>query len=104
MIVVTSNSVPGKEIAETLSLVRGSTVRARNLGRDIFAGFKNMVGGEISEYTKLLADSREEALQRMVADAQRQGADAIIGMRFTTSAVMQGAAEILAFGTAVKLK
>ena len=104
MIVVTSNSVPGKEIAETLGLVRGSTVRARNLGRDIFAGFKNMVGGEISEYTKLLADSREEALQRMVADAQRQGADAIIGMRFTTSAVMQGAAEILAFGTAVKLK
>ena len=104
MIVVTSNSVPGKEIAETIGLVRGSTVRARNLGRDIFAGFKNMVGGEISEYTKLLADSREEALQRMVADAQRQGADAVIGMRFTTSAVMQGAAEILAFGTAVKFK
>ena len=104
MIVVTSNSVPGKEIAETLGLVRGSTVRARNLGRDIFAGFKNIVGGEISEYTKLLADSREEALQRMVADAQQQGADAVIGMRFTTSAVMQGAAEILAFGTAVKLK
>ena len=104
MIVVTSNSVPGKEITETLGLVRGSTVRARNLGRDIFAGFKNIVGGEISEYTKLLADSREEALQRMVADAQKQGADAIIGMRFTTSAVMQGAAEILAFGTAVKLK
>ena len=104
MIVVTSNSIPGKEIAETLGLVRGSTVRARNLGRDIFAGFKNMVGGEISEYTKLLADSREEALQRMIGDAQKQGADAIIGMRFTTSAVMQGAAEILAFGTAVKLK
>jgi len=104
MIVVTSNSIQGKEIAETLGLVRGSTVRARNLGRDIFAGFKNMVGGEISEYTKLLADSREEALKRMIDDAKKQGADAIIGMRFTTSAVMQGAAEILAFGTAVKLK
>ncbi len=104
MIVVTSNSIPGKEIAETLGLVRGSSVRARNIGRDIFAGLKNIVGGEISEYTKLLASSREQSLQRMIEDAQRQGADAIIGMRFTTSAVMQGAAEILAFGTAVKLK
>jgi uncharacterized protein YbjQ (UPF0145 family) len=104
MLVVTSNSVPGREISETLGLVRGSTVRARNVGKDIFAGFKNFVGGEISEYTELLADSREEALKRMNDDAQRLGADAIIGMRFTTSAVMQGAAEILAFGTAVKLK
>ncbi len=104
MIVVTSNSIPGKEISETLGLVRGSTVRARNIGRDIFAGLKNIVGGEISEYTKLLADSREEALARMIADADRLGANAVIGMRFTTSTVMQGASEILAFGTAVKLK
>ncbi len=104
MLIVTSGTIPGKEITETLGLVRGSTVRARNIGKDIFAGFKNIVGGEISEYTKLLADSREEALQRMMLDAQRIGADAIIEMRFTTSAVMQGAAEILAFGTAVKLK
>lgn len=104
MIVVTSNSIPGKEIEETIGLVRGSTVRARNVGRDIFAGFKNFIGGEISEYTKLLADSREEALQRMIEDARKQNANAIIGMRFTTSAITQGAAEILAFGTAVKLK
>ncbi len=104
MIVVTSNSVPGREIESTLGLVRGSTVRARNIGKDIFASLKNIVGGEISEYTKLLADSREEALKRMIDDAQKLGANAIIGMRFTTSSVMQGAAEILAFGTAVKLK
>jgi uncharacterized protein YbjQ (UPF0145 family) len=104
MIVVTSNSVPGREIESTLGLVRGSTVRARSIGKDIFASLKNIVGGEISEYTKLLADSREEALKRMIDDAQKLGANAIIGMRFTTSSVMQGAAEILAFGTAVKLK
>jgi len=104
MLIVTSSTISGKEITETLGLVRGSTVRARNFGKDIFAGFKNLIGGEISEYTKLLADSREEALQRMMMDAQKIGADAVIEMRFTTSAVMQGAAEILAFGTAVKLK
>ena len=104
MLIVTSSTIPGKEITETLGLVRGSTVRARNVGRDIFAGFKNFIGGEISEYTKLLADSREEALQRMIKDAEKIGADAVIEMRFTTSGVMQGAAEILAFGTAVKLK
>ena len=104
MLIVTSSTIPGKEISETLGLVRGSTVRSRNVGRDIFAGFKNFIGGEISEYTKLLADSREEALKRMMDDAEKIGADAIIEMRFTTSAVMQGAAEILAFGTAVKLK
>ena len=103
MLIVTSSTIPGKEITETLGLVRGSTVRARNVGRDIFAGFKNFIGGEISEYTQLLADSREEALQRMIDDAKKIGADAVIEMRFTTSAVMQGAAEILAFGTAVKL-
>ena len=104
MLIVTSSTIPGKEITETLGLVRGSTVRARNVGRDIFAGFKNFIGGEISEYTELLNTSREEALKRMMIDAQKIDADAIIEMRFTTSAVMQGASEILAYGTAVKLK
>lgn len=96
--------VPGREISQHIDLVRGSTVRARNIGRDIFASLKNIVGGEISEYTQLLADSREQALQRMIQDAVNKGADAVVNIRFTTSAVMQGAAEILAYGTAVKLK
>ena len=96
--------IGGREIESTLGVVRGSTVRTRNLGRDIFAGLKNIVGGEISEYTKLMADSREQALQRMIDDANAIQADAVINVRFTTSTVMQGAAEILAYGTAVKLK
>ena len=104
MIFVTTEKVAGKEIAETLGTVRGSTVRARNLGRDVFAGLKNLVGGEISEYTRLLADAREQAISRMLADAERLGADAIVSVRFNTSQVMQGAAEMLAYGTAVKLK
>jgi len=103
MLAVTTETIQNKEITDTLGIARGSTVRARNIGRDIFAGLKNLVGGEISEYTKLLADAREEALQRMIKDAESMGADAIVNVRFTTSAVMQGAAEILAFGTAVKL-
>ncbi|MFT6994273.1 MAG: hypothetical protein ACJA1P_001006, partial [Maribacter sp.] len=94
----------GKEITETLGIVRGSTVRARNIGRDFFAGLKNIVGGEISEYTKLLAQSREQAIKRMLDDAERLGAHAVVNVRFTTSQVMQGAAEMLAYGTAVKLK
>ena len=104
MIITTIENVPGKDITESLGVVRGSTVRARNFGRDIFAGFKNLVGGEISEYTKLQAQSREEALQRMIDDANRLGADAVVNVRFTTSTIMQGASEILAYGTAVKLK
>lgn len=100
----TTPTIAGHEITQNLGIARGSTVRARNVGRDIFAGLKNLVGGEISEYTQLLADSREEALQRMLIDAQRLGADAVVNVRFTTSNVMQGAAEILAYGTAVKLK
>ncbi len=104
MIIVNTLHVEGREIDTSLGLVRGSTVRARNVGRDIFAGLKNIVGGEISEYTQLLADSREQAIQRMVQDAQNLGADAIVNVRFTTSAVMQGSAEILAYGTAVRLK
>ena len=99
----TTHEIPGHTIREALGIARGSTVRARNLGRDIFAGLKNIVGGEISEYTQLLADAREDALERMVKDAKKLGADAVINVRFTTSAVMQGAAEILAYGTAVKL-
>ena len=104
MIFVTTEGVAGKEIAETLGTVRGSTVRARNLGRDVFAGLKNLVGGEISEYTSLLADAREQAISRMLSDAAGIGADAIVCVRFNTSQVMQGAAEMLAYGTAVKLK
>lgn len=104
MIYVTTPTINGKEISETIGTVRGSTVRARNIGRDIFAGLKNIVGGEISEYTQLLADAREQAIKRMLDDASKLGADAIVNVRFTTSAVMQGAAEMLAYGTAVKLK
>lgn len=104
MIIVNTETISGKEIAEALGMVRGSTVRARNIGRDIFAGLKNLVGGEISEYTKLLADSREEALSRMIVDAKKLNADAVVNVRFTTSTVMQGCSEILAYGTAVKLR
>ena len=104
MIIVSTETIPGREIAETLGLARGSTVRARNIGRDIFAGLKNIVGGEISEYTKLMADAREQALERMAIDGERLGADAVVNVRFMTSAVMAGASEILAYGTAVKLK
>ena len=104
MITTTTANVPGKEVSEILGISRGSTVRARNIGRDIFAGLKNIVGGEISEYTRLQAQSREQAFQRMVKDAESMGADAVFNVRFTTSMVMQGAAEMLAYGTAVKLK
>lgn len=104
MLVSTTENVPGREISEIVGISRGSTVRARNIGRDIFAGLKNIVGGEIDEYTKLQAQSREEALQRMLQDAEKLGADAVVNLRFTTSMIMQGASEILAYGTAVKLK
>ena len=104
MIITTTSAVPGNEITEILGIARGSTVRARNIGRDIFAGLKNIVGGEIEEYTKLQAQSREQSMQRMVKDAERLGADAVINVRFGTSMVMQGAAEMLAYGTAVKFK
>lgn len=103
MLISTTETIAGREITQMLGIARGSTVRARNVGRDFFAGLKNLVGGEISEYTKLLADSREEAMLRMIRDAEKMGADAIVAMRITTSAVMQGSAEILAYGTAVKL-
>lgn len=103
MIYVTTEQVFGREITASLGTVRGSTVRARNIGRDFFAGLKNIIGGEISEYTKLLAQSREQAIKRMLDDAESLGADAVVNVRFTTSQVMQGAAEMLAYGTAVKL-
>ncbi len=104
MILSTCESITGKEIVEQLGIARGSTVRARNIGRDIFAGLKNIVGGEIEEYTKLQAQAREEALERMQKDAKKLGANAIVNVRFTTSMITQGASELLAYGTAVKLK
>ena len=104
MIVTTTDTIPNKEITEILGISRGSTVRARNIGRDIFAGLKNIVGGEISEYTRLQAESREQAMQRMEDDARKMGADAIINVRLTTAMIMQGTAEILAYGTAVKIR
>jgi uncharacterized protein YbjQ (UPF0145 family) len=103
MIVVTTEQVPGKRITESLGLVRGNTIRVRHLGKDIVAAFKHMVGGEIEEYTKLMGESREQALDRMRDEALRLNADAVINVRFTTSALMGGAAELLAYGTAVKL-
>ena len=104
MIISTTEKIPNRETSEILGIARGSTVRARSIGRDIFAGLKNIIGGEIEEYTKLQAQSREQAMQRMTKDAQNLGADAILNVRLTTSMVMQGASEILAYGTAVKLK
>jgi len=104
MIITTDSEIPGKKVVEVLGIVKGNTVRARNLGRDIGAGFKNLIGGEIKTYTEMIAHSRDEAYNRMVNSAIDLGADAIIGMRFMTSMIMQGAAEMLAYGTAVKLK
>ena len=104
MIITTSDQIEGKTIAKTVGLVKGSTIRARHLGKDIMAGFRGMVGGEINEYTKMMAEAREQAIQRMVEDAEQQGANAIVGMRFTTSMVMQAASEILAYGTGVVLE
>lgn len=104
IIITTTDFIPGREIVEVIDIARGNTVRARNLGRDISAAFRNLVGGEIPEYTQLIASSREQAILRMIADAERIGADAVINVRFTTSMLMQGCAEILAYGTAVKLK
>lgn len=104
MIVTTTENIPGKEITEIVGIARGNTVRARNVGRDFLAGLKNLVGGEISEYTKLQSSAREEAMSRMVEDAESLGADAVVNVRMATSMIMQGMSEILAYGTAVKLK
>lgn len=104
MIVTTQDELSGYTITETLGLVRGNSVRARHLGKDILAGFRNVVGGEIDEYTKLLGESREQAIDRMMDEARKVGADGIVCVRFTTSAIMQAAAELFVYGTAVKLK
>jgi uncharacterized protein YbjQ (UPF0145 family) len=104
MIISTTDFIPGKEIKEILGIVRGNTIQAKSIGKDIKAGFRHMAGGEIKEYTDMLTEAREISLKRMEEKAEELGADAIINLRFTTSAIMGGAAEILAYGTAVKLK
>ena len=104
MIVTNTEFVPGYEIAEVLGIVFGNTVRAKHIGKDILAGLKNIIGGELQEYTEMLADARIEAMNRMINEAKKLGADAVINVRFTTSQTMAGAAELLAYGTAVKLK
>ena len=101
MIITTSEQVQGKKITKTVGLVKGSTIRAKHLGKDIIASLRGLAGGEITEYTRMMAEAREQAIQRMVEDAEAKGANAIVSMRFTTSMVMQNAAEILAYGTGV---
>lgn len=103
MPVVTTETIAGEEIIASLGLVRGNTIRARHVGRDILAGLRNIVGGELHDYTKLMGESREQSIDRMIDEARSLGADAIVGVRFSTSVVAQSAAEILVFGTAVKL-
>jgi uncharacterized protein YbjQ (UPF0145 family) len=104
MIVVTTDSIPGKRVVRTLGLVKGNTIRARHVGKDILAGLKGLVGGEISEYTKMVAESREQSLDRLIEEAEALGANAVVALRFTTASMMQGAAELLAYGTAVLIE
>jgi len=104
VLITTSDTIGGKKIAETLGIVKGNTIRAKHIGKDIVAGLRNIVGGEIKEYTEMLSEARDEAMKRMVEDAKRMGADAVVTVRFTTSTVIGGAAELLAYGTAVKLQ
>jgi len=104
MLVVTSPDIPGKKIVKTLGIVKGNTIRARHIGKDILAAFKNIVGGEIQEYTKLMAESREQAIDRMIESAEQIGANAIISTITTTSVISQGAAELLVLGTAVVIE
>lgn len=104
MILSTTYSIPGQTMTINHGLVRGNTIRARHLGRDIVAGLRAIVGGEISDYTKMMAESREQALDRMIEEARSLGANAVVGVRFTTSSVMQGASEILVYGTAVTVE
>ena len=101
MLMSTTETIEGKKIVKHLGLVKGNTIRARHIGRDIMAGLRNVVGGEITDYTKMMAESREQALDRMIEDAQNLGANAIVSVKFATSMVMQSASEILAYGTAV---
>ncbi|MBN2282244.1 MAG: YbjQ family protein [Candidatus Marinimicrobia bacterium] len=104
MLLTTQDKFEDREIIQTLGMVRGNTIRSRHIGKDIMAGLRTLVGGEIVEYTKMLAESREQSLDRMVEEAETKGANAIVGVRFVTAAVMQGAAELLAYGTAVVIK
>lgn len=104
MILTTLDYIPGRDIAEHYGLVNGSTVRSKHFGRDLFAGLKNIVGGELKAYTELMEETREEATERLIAQAKSKGADAVIGIRFGTSDVAPGAAEVFAYGTAVKLR
>jgi uncharacterized protein YbjQ (UPF0145 family) len=104
IIITTAFDVPGRKISRVIGVVKGNTIRSRNLGRDIAAGFKSLVGGEIKTFTDLISQARDEAFNRMINEAKKVGADAIIAMNFTSSTVMRGASEILAYGTAVKLK
>ncbi|SQH77607.1 conserved protein of unknown function [Shewanella benthica] len=104
MIYSTTETIPGREIVEILGVVTGNVVQSKHIGRDIMAGLKSLVGGEIRGYTEMLTDARDIAVQRLVESANQKGADAVIGVRFTTSAIMEGACEIMVFGTAVKLR
>ena len=101
MTMVTSDDIPSKRIVKVLGLVKGNTIRARHVGRDLLAIFRTIIGGEVTDYTKMIAESREQAIDRMTAEAEKLGANAIITVRFTTSSMMQGAAELLCYGTAV---
>ena len=104
MIITTTDKIPGKEIIETIGLVKGNTARARNVGRDIFAFAKNIVGGEVLEYTKLIAESREQSIDRMKEEAEKVGANAIVCLRFSSTTIGSGISEVLVYGTAVKIK
>ena len=104
MIIVTTDQIPGKEIKQVIGVVSGGTVQSKNIGKDIGAGLKNLVGGEIQSYTEMMNDARALATKRMVKEAEELGADAIVGVRYASSAIMQGAAEVIAYGTAVKFK
>lgn len=104
MIITTSEQVEGKKVKKTIGMVKGSTIRAKHIGKDIMAAFRGMAGGEITEYTKMMAEAREEALNRMIEVAEKEGANAVIVVRFGTSMVMQNAAEVLAYGTGVVLE
>jgi uncharacterized protein YbjQ (UPF0145 family) len=103
MILVSTDEIKGMKIVEVLGLVKGNTVRARHIGQDFMAFLRNVVGGEVRNYTKLIAESREQAIDRMVAEAEQKGANAVVGVRLITASIMQGSAELLAFGTAVKI-
>ena len=104
MILVNTETIPGKRVVKVLGLVKGNTIRVRHIGKDIMAGLRTLVGGEVKEYTKMLGETREQSLDRMVEDAAKLGANAVINIRFSTSVVMKGAAELLAYGTAVVLE